>query len=121
MYIPLPSACRFITRLDGHAIAAPVAQGGPCPIAPPVSVRCENMGACSDASQYVVPDVSDSSTMIAFTGCNRATMLHIFAEVKMPEGVDVNDGARSILLAKQQICFVCIYACIVSMQGEPIR
>ena len=43
-YIALPSACRLITVLLGHAIAAPTARGGPQPIDPPVRVKCENLG-----------------------------------------------------------------------------
>eukprot|EP00966_Prymnesium_polylepis_P303409 7008148-Prymnesium_polylepis.1 len=51
VYKPLPSACRLITRRSGHAIAAPTAHGGPWPIAPPVSAKCEKGAASSVTSQ----------------------------------------------------------------------
>lgn len=35
LYMPLPSACRLITRRLGQASAAPTAMGMPAPMAPP--------------------------------------------------------------------------------------
>ena len=86
VYSPEPSACKLITRRSGHATAAPTAAGGPWPIAPPVSARCANGGASSDSAQYAVPDVSDSSTMIASAGCSAATTAHSLLALSRPVG-----------------------------------
>jgi hypothetical protein len=51
VYMPLPSAWKLITVRSGHATAAPTAMGGPMPMLPPVSERCENGGAPAEASQ----------------------------------------------------------------------
>ena len=55
VYMALPSACSASTGRSGQATAAPVAVGGPCPIAPPVSASRVWRGAPGEAAQYGPP------------------------------------------------------------------
>ena len=75
VYIALPSASRFKTLRSGHATAAPVATGMPCPIAPPVSVNQSWRGAPSVAPETYRPPVCASSLTIAPSGSKRADRL----------------------------------------------
>ena len=67
-YIALPSDSRQSTGRSGHATAAPVATGRPCPIAPPVTVRMSWRGEPAVAHGSDLPDVIDSSATIARSG-----------------------------------------------------
>jgi hypothetical protein len=53
VYMAEPSACRLMTCRWGAATAAPVAMGGPLPMAPPVRHRWSNAGQpCAGGVQW---------------------------------------------------------------------
>src|SRR5271170_2103234 len=75
-----------MTRRSGHATAAPVAHGNPCPIAPPVSERYVCGGAASDAARNGRPLVAASSITIAPTGIDAAIAAPAVSGLSFPTG-----------------------------------
>src|SRR5215475_13435246 len=85
VYIALPSACGLITIRSGHATAAPVAHGGPNPIAPPGCVS----SVCRAADRDIVRNgpmlVLLSSITIALSGNSAATAADNVSGVILPD------------------------------------
>src|SRR5215510_5214962 len=88
VYIALPSACRLITVRSGQAMAAPVAQGGPRPIAPPGCVSSVCRAADCDIVRNGAMLVLLSSIMMAFSGKTAATAAESVSGVRLPDGLD---------------------------------
>src|SRR5215510_5317770 len=92
VYIALPSACRLITTRSGQAMAAPVAHGGPNPIAPPGCVS----SVCREADCDIVRNgpmlVLLSSMTTAFSGSNAATAAESVSGVILSGGPDGREG-----------------------------
>src|SRR5262245_28857689 len=88
VYIALPSACRLMTVRSGLAIAAPVAQGGPNPIAPPGWVNNVCLAADCDKDRNGPMLVLLSSITIAFSGSRDATPADKVSGVILPVGRD---------------------------------
>mmetsp|Transcript_1099 Transcript_1099/g.4035 ORF Transcript_1099/g.4035 Transcript_1099/m.4035 type:complete len:335 (-) Transcript_1099:1892-2896(-) len=84
VYCALPSPIMLITRRCGAAMATPMLTAFANPMEPPVRVMCVNDSHCADASQYAVPEVSDSSTTTQFAGWHSAMTRHVFSPVNVP-------------------------------------
>src|SRR5271170_4433507 len=82
-----------MTRRSGHATAAPVAHGNPCPIAPPVSERYVCGGAAADAAMNGSPVVAASSITIAPSGIVAAIAAPAVIALSFPVGL----SGRAIL------------------------
>src|SRR5262245_856768 len=87
VYIALPSACRLITMRSGQAIAAPVAQGGPNPIAPPGCVNRVCRAADCDIARNGPMLVLLSSITTAFSGSSAVTAAESVSGVILPAGL----------------------------------
>src|SRR5260370_2409671 len=85
-YMPVPSAWNAITRRSGHATAAPVAHGSPCPIAPPVNARYVCAGALADALKNGSPVVAAYSITIECSGIVQAIAAPAVIASSLPEG-----------------------------------
>src|SRR5262245_10396968 len=88
VYIALPSAWRLITTRSGQATAAPVAQGGPSPIAPPGCARRVCLAADCDIAWNGAMLVVLSSITIACSGIREATTAESVSGVIFPVGRD---------------------------------
>src|SRR5262245_9236489 len=86
VYIALPSACRLITTRSGRAMAAPVAQGGPNPIAPPGCASRVCRAADCDIARNDPMLVLLSSITTAFSGSDAATAAESVSGVILPTG-----------------------------------
>src|SRR5215813_9677174 len=86
VYMALPSACRLITTRSGQATAAPVAQGGPSPIAPPGCVNSVCRAADCDIARNGPMLVLLSSITTAFSGNNAETAAESVSGVRLPDG-----------------------------------
>src|SRR5262245_17286098 len=86
VYIALPSACRLITTRSGHATAAPVAHGGPNPIAPPGCVNIVCRAADCDITRNGPMLVLLSSIMMAFSGRSAGTAAESVSGVLLAAG-----------------------------------
>src|SRR5262245_64655018 len=92
VYIALPSACRLITTRSGQAMDAPVAHGGPNPIAPPGCVS----SVCRDADWDIVRNgpmlVLLSSMTPAYSGSNAAHAAESVSGVILLDGPEGRGG-----------------------------
>jgi hypothetical protein len=86
VYIALPSAWMPITGRSGQATAAPSAMGSPSPIAPPVRDSQSCRGPAEVISVRPAPEVSASSTTIAFSGSSAPTTAAIARGFSLPVG-----------------------------------
>ena len=87
VYIELPSPISARTGRSGQAIAAPIAFGRPCPIAPPVSVTRSCRGEPAVYFESMRPEVIASSMRMAFSCSRWPTALHTFSAVSfLPRG-----------------------------------
>ncbi len=75
VYMPAPSACRQTTLRPGQATAAPVAQGNPWPIAPPVICSQSCGAALKVGANSARPEVTASSATMQFSGSSAASVL----------------------------------------------
>src|SRR5262245_44862037 len=87
VYIALPSACRLITVRSGDATAAPVAHGGPNPIAPPGCVSRVCRAADCDIARNGPMLVLLSSITIALSGNSAVTAADNVSGVILPDGL----------------------------------
>src|SRR5262245_17448590 len=71
--MPLPSPSSKITLRSGPATEAPVAQVNPTPTDPPMTLSQSWGGAPAVVLPNPRPEVTDSSTMIAFSGSSAPT------------------------------------------------
>src|SRR5262249_42745616 len=94
VYIALPSASRLSTLRAGHATAAPVASGMPCPIAPPVRHIQVCGGAPAHSHGTNSPAVLPSSATIAPSG-------------RSAPSVRATDSAFSAPVGKSGRCAAC--------------
>src|SRR5687767_13855937 len=92
VYIALPSACRLITARSGQAMAAPVAHGGPNPIAPPGCVNNVCRAADCDIARNGPMLVLLSSITMAFSGSNAATAADSVSGVILADWPDGRGG-----------------------------
>ena len=92
VYIALPSPIKANTLRLGQATAAPTAAGKPQPIAPPVMSMQSCGAACGRVLANWRPEVTASSTMMAFSGKVAAMMAPKCSTEGVPVGKSVMMG-----------------------------
>ena len=92
VYIALPSPIKANTLRSGQATAAPTAAGKPQPIAPPVMSMQSCGAACGKVLANWRPEVTASSTMMAFSGKVAAMMAPKCSTEGVPVGKSVMMG-----------------------------
>ena len=83
-YMPPPSDCKHTVLRSGQATAAPVAQGKPWPIAPPVICNQSLAAAPKVWPNKLRPEVTASSTTMALSGSKAAKVMAKASGLKAP-------------------------------------